>query len=48
MTSIFIDGAIGSVVASALYDHGGWVWIVIVGSAFPVLALVGFLKNSRP
>jgi predicted MFS family arabinose efflux permease len=48
MTSIFIGGAIGSVVASALYDHGGWVWIVIVGSAFPVLALVGFLKNSRP
>ncbi len=48
MTSIFIGGAIGSVVASALYDHGGWVWIVIVGSVFPVLALSGFLKNSRP
>jgi len=46
MTSIFIGGAAGSVIASALYDHGGWTWIVIAGSAFPLLALLGFLKNS--
>nr|WP_092405139.1 MFS transporter [Pseudomonas sp. NFACC02] len=45
MTSIFIGGAIGSVVASALYDHGGWTWIVIAGSAFPLIALLAFLKN---
>jgi predicted MFS family arabinose efflux permease len=46
MTSIFIGGAAGSVIASALYDHGGWTWIVIAGSAFPLVALLGFLKNS--
>jgi predicted MFS family arabinose efflux permease len=46
MTSIFIGGAIGSVIASALYDHGGWTWIVIAGSAFPLIALLAFLKNS--
>jgi predicted MFS family arabinose efflux permease len=46
MTSIFIGGAAGSVIASALYDHGGWTWIVIAGSAFPLLALLVFLKNS--
>jgi predicted MFS family arabinose efflux permease len=46
MTSIFIGGAIGSVIASALYDHGGWTWIVIAGTAFPLLALLAFLKNS--
>lgn len=48
MTSIFMGGAIGSVIASALYDHGGWTWVVVVGSVFPVLALCVFLKNSRP
>jgi predicted MFS family arabinose efflux permease len=47
MTSIFMGGAIGSVIASALYDHGGWTWVVVVGSVFPVLALCVFLKNSR-
>lgn len=46
MTSIFIGGAIGSVIASALYDHGGWRWIVIAGSVFPLLALLAFLKHS--
>ena len=46
MTSIFIGGATGSVIASALYDHGGWTWIVIAGSAFPLIALLAFLKNS--
>jgi predicted MFS family arabinose efflux permease len=49
MTSIFIGGAAGSVIASALYDHGGWSWIVVAGSAFPLLALLMFLKHSaRP
>jgi predicted MFS family arabinose efflux permease len=47
MTSIFIGGATGSVIASALYDHGGWTWIVIMGSVFPLLALLMFLKNAR-
>lgn len=46
MTSIFIGGAFGSAIASVLYDHGGWLWIIIAGSAFPVVALLSFLKNA--
>lgn len=46
MTSIFIGGAFGSAIASVLYDHGGWLWIVIAGSAFPVVALLSFLKDA--
>src|SRR5476649_2060817 len=45
-TSIFVGGSVGSAIASVLYDHGGWMWIVIAGSAFPLLALIGFLINS--
>ena len=51
MTSIFIGGALGSPVASAVYEHGGWLGIVLVGSAFPLLALMRFLlvrDNRRP
>ncbi|MFW0759191.1 MFS transporter [Pseudomonas sp. H11T01] len=47
MTSIFIGGAFGSSIASALYEQGGWLWIVIVGSAFPLLALMRFLSVSE-
>jgi len=47
MTSIFIGGAFGSSVASAVYEHGGWLWIVIVGSVFPLLALLRFLSASQ-
>ncbi|MBX8539631.1 MFS transporter [Pseudomonas cichorii] len=47
MTSIFIGGAIGSSVASVLFDHGGWVWISVVGTALPLSALLGFLRDSR-
>nr|WP_296260408.1 MULTISPECIES: MFS transporter [unclassified Pseudomonas] len=46
MTSIFIGGAIGSIIASPLYDHGGWPWVVLAGSAFPLLALLVFLKTG--
>jgi predicted MFS family arabinose efflux permease len=46
MTSIFIGGAIGSAIASVLFDHGGWLWIVIAGSAFPLVALLAFLKHT--
>ena len=38
---------IGSSVASAVYEHGGWLWIVVVGSAFPLLALLRFLSVSQ-
>ncbi|MBN6716980.1 MFS transporter [Pseudomonas capsici] len=47
MTSIFIGGAIGSSVASVLFDHGGWVWISVVGTALPLIALLVFLRDSQ-
>lgn len=47
MTSIFIGGAIGSSLASAVFDHGGWQAIVVLGSVFPLLALVVFLLGDR-
>jgi len=46
MTSIFIGGALGSAIASSIYEQGGWVLIVKVGSAIPLVALISFLINS--
>lgn len=46
MTSIFIGGAIGSSLAGILYAHGGWTWIVLAGSTFPLIALAGLLTNN--
>ena len=47
MTSIFIGGAVGSSLASSLYERGGWGAIVICGSALPLIALACLLFNSR-
>ncbi|KGV44624.1 sugar (and other) transporter family protein [Burkholderia pseudomallei MSHR4012] len=47
MTSIFVGGAIGSALASALYEHGGWTSIAIVGALFPLAALARFASASR-
>jgi predicted MFS family arabinose efflux permease len=47
MTSIFIGGAVGSSIASAVYEHAGWLGIVGVGSALPLLALLRFLGTSQ-
>ncbi len=47
MTSIFIGGAVGSSIASAVYEHAGWLGIVGVGSALPLLALLRFLSTSQ-
>jgi predicted MFS family arabinose efflux permease len=40
MTSIFIGGATGSALASTLYEHGGWLAIILLGSALPLVALI--------
>ncbi|KPZ05494.1 Major facilitator transporter [Pseudomonas tremae] len=45
MTSIFIGGAIGSAVASPLFDHGGWAWVLIAGTVLPLIALLAFLRD---
>ncbi len=47
MTSIFIGGAFGSSIASAVYEHGGWLGVILVGSLFPLLALLRFLLVSE-
>ncbi|WP_339528705.1 MFS transporter [Pseudomonas mucidolens] len=47
MTSIFIGGAFGSAIASSVYEYGGWLAVVLVGSAFPLVALLRFLWVSK-
>ena len=43
VTSVFIGGAIGSLIASPLYAHFGWLGVVVAGSAMPAVALLRFL-----
>ena len=51
MTSIFVGGAIGSALASGLYERHGWEGVIALGAGLPVLALVVFvlinLKRSQ-
>lgn len=47
MTSIFIGGAFGSAIASSVYEHGGWLGVMLVGSALALVALLRFLSASR-
>ena len=47
MISIFIGGAIGSSVASSLYEHFSWLAIAAVGSALSLVTLIVFLVVSR-
>jgi cyanate permease len=47
MTSIFLGGAIGSAIASSIYEQGGWPLVIKIGSAIPLLALIGFVINDR-
>ncbi|RJX74120.1 MFS transporter [Pseudomonas sp. LS-2] len=42
MTSIFVGGAIGSALASSLYEHHGWQGVIALGTALPLLALAIF------
>jgi predicted MFS family arabinose efflux permease len=47
MTSIFIGGAVGSAVASSLYEQAGWHGVVLLGAGLPLLALIAFLLAGR-
>lgn len=47
MTSIFIGGAIGSALASSLYEQSGWHGVVWLGAGLPLAALVVFLLSGR-
>ena len=46
VTSVFVGGAIGSLIASPLYSTGGWTAVLIAGSAFPLLALLRFVLGG--
>jgi hypothetical protein len=48
MTSIFAGGAVGSALASPLYEHGGWTLVAVVAAGFPVIALLHYLAIGRP
>lgn len=47
MTSIFVGGAVGSALASSLYEHNGWQGVVWVGAGLPLVALIVFLVSGR-
>ncbi|WP_460141630.1 MFS transporter [Pseudomonas sp. S2_E01] len=46
MTSIFVGGALGSLVASPLYEHFGWHLSALAVASLPLLALVMFLGRK--
>ncbi|MDN5519560.1 MFS transporter [Pseudomonas sp.] len=47
MTSIFLGGALGAAVASALFSQFGWHGVALVGAGLPGVALVVFLLKAR-
>ncbi|MET0613527.1 MAG: MFS transporter [Pseudomonas caspiana] len=47
MTSIFVGGAIGSALASSLYEQNGWQGVVLLGAGLPLIALAVFLISGR-
>nr|WP_217703831.1 MFS transporter [Schlegelella koreensis] len=47
MTSIFVGGSIGAVLASVVYENGGWHAAATVAALFPAVALVRFLVAAR-
>ncbi|MFB4390737.1 MULTISPECIES: MFS transporter [unclassified Pseudomonas] len=47
MTSIFIGGALGSAIASSLFEHFGWSGVMAVGMALPLVALLRLLGATR-
>jgi len=47
MTSIFVGGALGSLIASPLYESGGWSSVAIVAAIMPLISLIAFAINAR-
>jgi predicted MFS family arabinose efflux permease len=47
MTSIFIGGAIGSALASSIYEQAGWQGVILLGAGLPIIALIVFLVVER-
>ncbi|QEY63148.1 MFS transporter [Metapseudomonas lalkuanensis] len=47
MTSIFVGGALGSLIASPIYEHVGWASFACLSALPPVLAMLLFVFRSR-
>lgn len=47
MTSIFVGGAVGSLVAATLFHNGGWHLVAGAGVVLPLAALLGFYLRGR-
>ncbi|AVO51730.1 MFS transporter [Ectopseudomonas mendocina] len=47
MTSIFVGGAIGSALASPVYERFGWSGTALLAAGLPLLALCAFLRGDR-
>ena len=46
VTSVFVGGAVGSLIASPLYARFGWTGVVVAGSVLPLIALVRFMASG--
>jgi predicted MFS family arabinose efflux permease len=47
VTSIFVGGACGSAFASRIYESGGWHFVGLLATAFPLLALAHYALIGR-
>lgn len=47
MTSIFVGGAVGSLIASPLYEAGGWTSVALVAAGMPLISLIGYLLTNN-
>ncbi|MDE1948753.1 MAG: MFS transporter, partial [Burkholderiales bacterium] len=48
MVIFFLGGAVGSAVASLVFERGGWAAVSWVGSAFPLAALLFYATEALP
>jgi predicted MFS family arabinose efflux permease len=48
MTTMFVGGALGSLVAASAWNHFGWMGVVVVGGVLPIGALAMSLSHWRP
>jgi len=47
MTSIFVGGAVGSLIASPLYEAEGWTSVALVAAGMPLISLIGYLLTNN-
>ena len=47
MTSIFVGGAMGSALASPVYERFGWSGTALLAAGLPLLALLVFIGKEE-